>query len=199
MFCRKRCVSIAHSWAIFGFVVLSISITLISLVVIWDQIKQMQRKTETLDFVLFGPKRDVSGSLHREIFAPNDTRVLGDLDFSSFCGYPYFVFLDIIKVSEYRALTYALAHNASNVVNKSAFSANEFFETYQHVEKNYSLICYYVTPSRSSPQDRLQPYDIDPHLCSHIIIFFASIEDSRINFTDTEVGFYFCKIRNTDV
>lgn len=61
LFCRRRWVFVAHSWAVFGFVILSVSITLISLIVIWDQIKQMQRKTETLDFVLFGPKRDVSG------------------------------------------------------------------------------------------------------------------------------------------
>lgn len=150
---QRKCSFIAHSWAVFGLIVLSISIMLISLIVIWDQIKQMQHKTETLDFVLFGPKREIS---------------------------------DVTRFSEYRALAYALA-NTSDINNSSSqFVPNESAETFQHVSKNYSLVCYYVTPSRSSPSDRLYPANIDPFLCTHIIIAFASVDKNRIYFIDDD-------------
>lgn len=143
----------------------------------------MQRKTETLDFVLFGPKRDISGlSIHQTNYPAMYFRYL--------CFSSNFIPLDLIRVSEHRALSYAIRENETrNYVEESTFTAIDSFAKHQHNEKKYSLVCYYVIPSRSSPRDRLQPSDIDPQLCSHIIIFFASIEENSINFTDTQVSF----------
>lgn len=156
---KKKCSCVAHSWAIFGLIVLSITITLISLVMIWDQIKQMQRKTETLDIVLFGPKRENS---------------------------------DVVRFSEYRVLSYALANGSyspsTDRLNKaSGNKINSNVETYQHVEKPYALVCYYVTPSRSSSVDRLYPDDIDANLCTHIIISFATVHNNSLHFADTDI------------
>nr|QDA39875.1 chitinase 7 [Phenacoccus solenopsis] len=146
---KKKCSCVAHSWAIFGLIVLSITITLISLVMIWDQIKQMQRKTETLDIVLFGPKRENS---------------------------------------EYRALSYALANDTTGGSRtKFIYKPNYDVETYQHVEKPYALVCYYVIPSRSSSVDRLYPSGIDASLCTHIIVSFATIHNNSIHFPDTDI------------
>lgn len=168
----------------FGFVVLSVSITLISLIVIWDQIKQMQHKTETLDFVLFGPKREVSGT---------SMLVISSCTFAIYVIH-IFVFADLIRLSEHRALAYTLYRNETDKYLrklKLEFTANESLEAYQHSKKNYSLVCYYVIPSRSSIGDQLRPSDIDPTMCSHIIVFFASVDDnSCINFTDKRVSFH---------
>ncbi len=94
----------------------------------------------------------------------------------------------MIRFSEYRALTYALANDSSVNSDIGPYTSNDSLETYQHVEKKYSMVCYYVSPSRSSPQDRLYPSKIDAFLCSHIIVSFASLDGNSINFVDKEVS-----------
>lgn len=91
---------------------------------------------------------------------------------------------DIVRFSEYRALTYALANDSSIHVDTNGYDSTE---TYEHEEKKYSLICYYVVPSRSSPQDRLSPSKIDPTLCTHLLISFATLDNNVIHFIESEV------------
>lgn len=83
---------------------------------------------------------------------------------------------------------YALANTTDVDGLIPLYEPNELTETLQHVDKTYSLICYYVTPSRSSPSDRLYPADIDPFMCTHIIISFASVDKNRLHFTDNAVS-----------
>lgn len=93
----------------------------------------------------------------------------------------------MIRFSEYRVLLYALANDTTHEHAKLN-RPNYDVETYQHVEKTYALVCYYVTPSRSSSNDRLYPSEIDPGLCTHIIISFATIHNNSIHFPDTDVS-----------
>lgn len=101
-------------------------------------------------------------------------------------------------------LSYALANGSYNpAVNRfnapSRNKINSDVETYQHIEKPYALVCYYVTPSRSSSVDRLYPADVDANLCTHIIISFATVHNNSIHFPDTDVSMIFSpnKIKST--
>lgn len=43
------------------------------------------------------------------------------------------------------------------------------------------IVCYYTIPAEIDDSTKLVPYNIDPHLCTHIIIGFASIKNNTIH------------------
>nr|XP_022903706.1 chitinase-3-like protein 2 isoform X1 [Onthophagus taurus]XP_022903707.1 chitinase-3-like protein 2 isoform X2 [Onthophagus taurus] len=51
---------------------------------------------------------------------------------------------------------------------------------------NFRLVCYYNLPA-DEHSNELQINDLDPNLCTHLNVGFASIENNTINFTKTNI------------
>lgn len=49
------------------------------------------------------------------------------------------------------------------------------------------MVCYYNFPALNDTLRRLQAVDIEPHLCTHINLAFASVLDSKIYLSDEQL------------
>ena len=106
-----------------------------------------------------------------------------------FCG----IYTIILKGNEallypksYVEVPLLLKHRAKSY---SDARSSKYFDIHAppsvHEVKDFKLVCYYNFPTDDF--NTLQPQDIDPFLCTHILVGFASIANHSINLAENEL------------
>lgn len=58
-------------------------------------------------------------------------------------------------------------------------------EQYHRNSTNQIIVCYYTIPGDLNTSWELSPSHIDPHICTHIIVGFASVVNSTLDIGDS--------------
>lgn len=94
------------------------------------------------------------------------------------------LFLEVPKHWISRAVSYNNIDNYVFNLNDTITAHNQY-GTYN--SNSYKLVCYYVLPNKTKDENTLLAEDVDPSLCTHINVAFASVVNNSLYLEDYQL------------
>nr|QNM38152.1 chitinase 2 [Sogatella furcifera] len=146
----------SYVWSAGGLLILVTCVSIILLYVTIDRMLSGKENIGALDFIMTGPDKVMTG--HVEM-----SRLRGEM---------------------YATAAYhSINSSAENfVINGKTFAVDKEIDNDNTIQEAapMKLVCYYSLPDNESMTDQLWPDLVDPLLCTHILIAFASADNKTI-------------------